>query len=137
MSAFHRVKTTMYVMVFRRKPSDLGAVPDELLRAEALRRGLVVLPPVAAEALARWLVAPSARAAELETLLAVERERSERAEDVAFRSFERGQRALAEASHQSAITALGDLGFGVREAEAWCRAGYARCVTGSENKNDE
>jgi len=124
-------------MTFRRRtPLDLAGVPDELLREEALRREMVVIPPAAGKTIARVLARPAERVIELEALLAVEREGRVLAVEVAFGAFERGQRAAAEARVGTAITALGDLGFAAREVEAWYRAGFGR-VGLTATKNEE
>lgn len=113
-------------MLFRRRnPLDLAAVPDELLRAEVLRREQVVLGEVAGEALARWMVGPVARVAELEAEL-------RKCRDHLFRQFKGHSLARAEVERLAAIHHALDLGFSASEARAWCNAGYGR-VTGSAN----
>lgn len=109
----------MWMLFRRRKPSDLAAVPDELLRAEALRRELVVIPPVAGEALARWIARPLEQVVDLEAELRLSRDRL-------FRQFEAHSLARGEVERLAAIHHALDLGFTVAEAQAWCRAGYGR-----------
>ena len=115
-------------MLFRRRKTlDLAAVSDELLRAEVLRREQVVLGEVAGEALARWMVGPVARVAELEAELRKCREHL-------FRQFAAHSLARAEVERLAAIHHALDLGFTTIEARAWCRAGYGRVT---DENNDE
>lgn len=117
-------------MLFRRRrtPLDLGRASDEALRAEALARGLVVIPPVASEALARWIARPLEQVVELEAEL-------RKCRDHLFRQFAAHSLARAGVERLNAIHHALDLGFSASEARAWCNAGYGR-VTGGGN-NDE